>query len=121
MGVRVCPLKITVPKDVYSRPLKLVEGFLDSEARFTEKIYLTGVQPSFVISIKKGAALLANLNVGEKLWFRDTRGRNRTVTILERISPTRVKIGLDKKTSSLQEGMVIHRQKYVKDSKILFS
>ena len=114
MGVRVRPLKITVPKDVHGRPLKLVEGFLDSEAKFTEKIYLTGVQPSFVISIKKEAAILANVN-GEKLWFRDTRGRNRTATILEKISPTRVKIGLDKKTS-LQEGMIIHRQEFTKGS-----
>lgn len=113
MGVKVRPLKIAIPKDVYGRPLKLVEGFLDSESKFTEKVYLTGVQPSFVISIRRGSEHLANLNVGEKLWFRDTRWRYRT--ILERISPTRVKIGLDK-TTYLQEGIVIHRQRFKETS-----
>jgi hypothetical protein len=113
MGVKVRPLKIAVPKDVYGRPLKLVEGFLDSESKFTEKVYLSGVQPSFVISIRRGSEHLANLNVGEKLWFRDTRWRYRT--ILERISPTRVKIGLDK-TTYLQEGIVIHRQRFKETS-----
>lgn len=113
MGLKVRPLKIAVPKDVYGRPLKLVEGFLDSESKFTEKVYLTGVQPSFVISMRRGSEHLANLNVGEKLWFRDTRWRYRT--ILERISPTRVKIGLDK-TTYLQEGIVIHRQRFKETS-----
>jgi pyruvate kinase len=114
MGRKVRPLKIAVPKDVYGRPLKLAEGFLDSEAKYTEKSYLTGVPPSFVISIKQGSTHLANLKIGERLWFMDSRDRYRSVTILERISPTRVKIGLDK-TTYLQEGIVMHRQKFKED------
>ena len=109
LGTSIRPLKIAVPKDVYGLPLKLAEGFLDSEARFTEKINLTGVPPSFVISIKNGSTQLSNLKIGEKLWLRDTRERYRTVTVLEKISATKVKIGLDK-TTYLEEDIVIHRR-----------
>ena len=39
------------------------------------------------------------------------------MTVLERISPTRVKIGLDK-TAFLQEDIALYKQKYGKDSNI---
>ncbi|HZD33796.1 MAG TPA: pyruvate kinase, partial [Nitrososphaeraceae archaeon] len=94
-GLEIRPLKISIPKDIHGKPVRMVEGFLDGEAEYTEKISLTGVPPSFVISIKKGTDELPNLDIGERLSFYDSRGRSRSVTVLERISPTRVKIGLD--------------------------
>jgi pyruvate kinase len=108
-GLEIRPLKIGVPKDIHGRPVKLVEGFIDGEARFTEKISLTGVPPSFIISIKKGSEELPSIEVGERLSFYDTRGRYRTATVLERISPTRIKIGLDR-TAYLQEDIALHRE-----------
>ncbi len=114
-GLEIRPLRIAVPKDIHGRTVRMIEGFLDSEARYTEKIRLTGVPPSFVISIRKGSEELSNLDIGEKLSFYDSRGRHRTLTILERISPKRVKIGLEK-TAFLQEGIVLYRQKCKENS-----
>jgi pyruvate kinase len=51
-GLEIRPIKISVPKDVYGKTVRMVEGFIDREAQFTEKITLVGVPPSFVISIK---------------------------------------------------------------------
>jgi pyruvate kinase len=116
-GLEIRPLKISVPKDIYGKTVRMVEGFLDGKAQFTEKISLTGVPPSFVISIKEGSNELPNLDIGERLSFYDSRGRYRTLTVLERISPTRVKIGLDK-TAFLQEDIALCKQKYGKDSNI---
>jgi len=116
-GLEIRPLKISVPKDIKGKTVRMVEGFLDGKAQFTEKIRLTGVPPSFVISIKEGSNELPNLDIGERLSFYDSRGRYRTLTVLERISPTRVKIGLDK-TAFLQEDIALYKQKYGKDSNI---
>lgn len=116
-GLEIRPLKISVHKDIYGKTVRMVEGFLDGKAQFTEKISLTGVPPSFVISIKEGSNELPNLDIGERLSFYDSRGRYRTLTVLERISPTRVKIGLDK-TAFLQEDIALYKQKYGKDSNI---
>lgn len=114
-GLEIRPLKISVPKDIHGKSVRMVEGFLDGEAEFTEKISLAGVPPSFVISIKEGSDELPNLDIGERLSFYDSRGRFRSVTVLERISPTRVKIGLDK-TAFLQEDIMLYREKYRKES-----
>jgi pyruvate kinase len=116
-GLEIRPLKIAVPKDIHGRTLRMIEGFLDVEAQFTEKISLSGVPPSFVVSIKKGSEVLPNLDIGERLSFYDSRGRYRTFTILERISPKRVKIGLEK-TAYVQEGIVLHRERYKKNSNV---
>lgn len=74
-------------------------------------ISLAGVPPSFIISIKKGSEELSSLDIGERLSFYDSRGRHRTFIILERISPKRVKVGLEK-TTYMQEDIVLNRQKY---------
>ncbi|MGE5661763.1 MAG: pyruvate kinase [Ignavibacteriales bacterium] len=113
-GLEIRPLKIAVPKDIHGRTLRMIEGFLDGEAQFTERVSLSGVPPSFVVSIKKGSEELPNLDIGERLSFYDSRGRHRSFTILERISPKRVKIGLEK-TAYVQEGIVLHRQRYKKN------
>jgi pyruvate kinase len=114
-GLEIRPIKISVPKDVYGKTVRMVEGFIDREAQFTEKITLVGVPPSFVISIKEGRDEVPNLDIGECLSFHDSRGRHRTLIVLERISPSRVRIGLDK-TASLQEDITLYRQNYAKDS-----
>ena len=51
MGLASIPLKITVPKDIYGKSIKLVEGFLDFDAKYTEKTTSVGVHFSFIISI----------------------------------------------------------------------
>jgi len=38
MEFKVRPLKIIVPKDKYGRPVRFVEGFLDTEASYTELV-----------------------------------------------------------------------------------
>lgn len=70
-GLEIRPLKISVPKDINGKTVRMVEGFLDGKAQFTEKISLTGVPPSFVISIKEGSNELPNLDIGERLSFYD--------------------------------------------------
>jgi pyruvate kinase len=105
------PLKITVPKDTYGRSVKLVEGFLDSEAEYTEKTNLIGVPESFVISVSDGKQELTDLEVGERLLFYDSRGKYRMMTVLEKVSKTRTRVGIYKSVY-LDHGLIIHREKY---------
>lgn len=52
------PLKISVPKDSQGKPIRFLEGFLDSEAEQTERVTtLVGVPPSYVILIQKTSLL----------------------------------------------------------------
>ena len=54
METEVRPLKISVPKDSQGKPVRLVEGFLDSEVSQTERVVnLIGVPPTFVISVSQ--------------------------------------------------------------------
>ena len=105
------PLKITVPKDTYGRSVKLVEGFLDSEAEYTEKTNLIGVPESFLISVSEGKQELTQLEIGERLLFYDSRGKYRIMTVLEKVSKTRTRVGINKSVY-LDEGLIIHREKY---------
>lgn len=105
------PLKITVPKDTYGKFVKLVEGFLDSEAEYTEKTNLIGVPESFVISVSEGKQELSDLEIGERLLFHDSRGKYRMMTVLEKVSKTRTRVGIDK-SAYLDDGLIIHREKY---------
>ena len=110
MQLASMPLKISVPKDKYGKAVKLVEGFLDCEAKYTEKINLVGVPPSFIIAILNRKNELPHLKVGESLALHDSRGRYRTITVLENISRSRIRIGIDK-TLYLQEGLTLQREK----------
>ena len=53
MPLEVRPLRIAVPKNVHNKLIRMVEGFLDSEASFTEKISLTGVLPALLYPYQK--------------------------------------------------------------------
>jgi pyruvate kinase len=118
MGLASIPLKITVPKDIHGRSIKLVEGFLDSETRYTEKTNFVGVPASFTIAIARGKEMLTDLKIGERLSLYDYRGRYRTLLILEKISHSRVRIGIDK-TMYLHDGIILQREKkYVNNSTI---
>ena len=110
MALEIRPLRVAVPKDVHGKPIRLSEGFLDADAPLTEKISLAGVAPSFVVSISKGHQLISGLRISQRLSLRDARGRYRTMTVLEKISPARIKIGIDR-TIYLQEGIKIYREK----------
>jgi pyruvate kinase len=111
METEARPLKISVPKDSQGNPIRFVEGFLDSEVNQTERVAnLIGVPPTFVISIpQKQSADLATLKVGEKITFKDSRDRFGTMIVLERITPTRVRVGLDR-TAYLKEGLELHAE-----------
>jgi pyruvate kinase len=108
------PLKISVLEDVHGRPLRLAEGVLDSEANQTGLANLEGKPPgSFVIAISKiDYRGLGSLKIGQKISFRDARDeRLCTMTVLERISPTKVRVGLDH-TAWLKEGTKLECQTY---------
>jgi pyruvate kinase len=111
METEVRQLKISVPKDSAGKPIRMVEGYLDSEATQTERISLLGIRPGFVISIppKQQQPILGTLKLGEKITFKDGRDRLRTLIVLERISPTRVRVGLDR-TAYLREGIELHSE-----------
>jgi pyruvate kinase len=106
MESEVRPLKISVPKDSQGKPLRFVEGFLDSEVGETERVTnLIGVPPTFVISIpQKQSRELPTLKLGEKISFNDSRDRLRTMIVLEIVSPTRIRVGLER-TVYLKEGL----------------
>ncbi len=110
MELKGRPLQISSPKDLHGRPLRLVEGFLDSEAGKTELLNLEG-QSSFVIGISKtNYGGLGSLKVGQKIAFKDARDeRPRNITVLERIGPTKVKVGLEH-TAILNEGTKLECQ-----------
>jgi len=112
MELKVRPLQISSPKDIHGHPMRLVEGFLDSEARETEVLNLErATSSSFVIAISKSKYRgLGSLRIGQKITFNDARdGRPRKLTVLERISPTRVRIGLEYK-AFLKEGIKLECQ-----------
>lgn len=97
------PLKLTVEKDAYGRPSRILEGFLDTEASQSQRFRPPGAPRSFVIALP-GQSGLASLALGEELRFTDTRGRARALHVLERVSPTKVRVGLER-TAYLVEGM----------------
>ena len=112
MELKVRPLQISSPKDIHGRPMRLVEGFLDTEARETEVLNLEGAtSSSFVVAISKiKYGGLGSLRIGQKITFKDARdGRPRFLTVLERISPTRVRIGLEH-TAFLKGGIKLECQ-----------
>jgi pyruvate kinase len=111
METEVRPLKISVPKDSQGKPIRFVEGFLDSESNQTERVVnLIGVPPTFVIAIpNQQSDSLATLKLGEKINFKDSRDRLRTMIVLERIAPTNVKVGLER-TVYLKEGLKLQAE-----------
>lgn len=97
------PLKLSVPKDVDGRPSRLLEGYLDSHAGHTGWVRPSGEAPQFVIAVPQQQSLDV-VPVGETLQFDDIRNRARTLHVLERLSPTRVRVGFQR-TAYLQEGI----------------
>src|SRR5512145_285622 len=105
LEVEYRPLKLSVPKDAEGRPSRLLEGYLDGDAGQSEWVRTPGLLPHFVIALP-GQKGLAQLQVGETLRFEDARQRARTLYVLERLSPSRVRVGLDG-TAYLHEGATI--------------
>ncbi len=106
------PLKLSVPKDADGRPSRLLEGYLDSNAGYTGWVRRSGEAPQFVIALPQQQGLEI-LHVGETLQFEDTRNRARTLYVLERLSPTRVRVGLQR-TAYLHEGILMRGEQGVK-------
>lgn len=105
LEVETRPLKLSVPKDSQGRPCRLLDGYLDGNACQTEWVRSPGKEPYFVIALP-GQTDLARLEIGETLRFEDSRKRARTLYLLEQITPTRVRVGLDR-TAYLQEGTML--------------
>ncbi|HXZ24601.1 MAG TPA: pyruvate kinase [Nitrospiria bacterium] len=102
------PLKLPVAKDQLGRPCRLLEGYLDSQAALTTRRRPSAAEYQFVIALP-GQPGVEELRVGEVLRVEDTRERVRRLYVLERISPTRVKVGLER-TAYVQEGTVIRTE-----------
>jgi pyruvate kinase len=111
MEHRAGPLKIVVLKDSHGRSVRLVEGILDSEANVTRIVSTEGEPTSFVIAVTKvDYGGLGSLQIGQKIMFRDARDeRLRALTVLERLSPTKVRVGLEH-TAYLKEGVRLECQ-----------
>jgi pyruvate kinase len=105
------PLKLPAAKDRLGRPARLLEGYLDSRAGQTERMRPTGGERQFVIALP-GQPGIEELRVGEVLRVEDTRERERRLYVLERVSTTRVKVGLER-TAYVQEGTVIRTEQGV--------
>jgi pyruvate kinase len=102
LALETRPLKLSVPKDSLGRPSRLLEGYLDGEAHQTARVRGIGEGPHFVI------ALPGQNGIGE-LRVEDTRDRIRRLYVVERMSPTRVKVGLER-TAYVQEGTVLRTE-----------
>jgi pyruvate kinase len=105
LEVEIRPLKLSVPKDAEGRPSRLLEGYLDADISQSGWARMPGVVPYFVIAVP-GQTSLTQLRIGETLRFQDARQRARTLYVLERLSPSRVRVGLDG-TAYLHEGATI--------------
>ncbi len=104
-------LKLSVLKDADGRPSRLLEGYLDSNAGYTGWVRRSGEAPQFVIALPQQQGLEV-LQVGDTLQFEDTRNRARTLYVLERMSPTRVRVGLQR-TAYLHEGILLRGEQGV--------
>ncbi len=102
------PLKLSVPKDPQGRPCRLLEGYLDSRASQTERTPVSVEGPRFVIALPQQAGV-EELHVGDMLRVEDTRERVRRLYVMDRVSPTRVRVGLER-TAYVQEGTVLRTE-----------
>ncbi len=96
------PLKLSVEKDARGRPRCVLEGCLTTDTEPTRLIRAPGEPRRFVIALPQQDGLAA-LSLGDDLTFTDTRGRTRVLRVLERVSPTRVRVGLNR-TAYIEEG-----------------
>ncbi|GKS60081.1 pyruvate kinase [Nitrospira sp.] len=96
------PLKLSVEKDLRGRPRCVLEGHLTAATEETRLIRNPGEPRRFVIALPQQDRL-NNLSLGDDLTFVDTRGRTRLLRVLERASPTRVRVGLNR-TAYIEEG-----------------
>jgi pyruvate kinase len=103
LALEARPLKLAVSKDYAGSTVRMFEGLLDSEAALTEALSLTGMMPGFTVSLKNKPNL-SNLTVGERLEFKDARGKRRIFVVLQKLTPSKVRIGLPR-TAYLDEGI----------------
>lgn len=96
------PLKLSVEKDLRGRPRCVLEGYLTTETEQTRRVREPGEPSRFIIALPQQDRV-ASLSLGEDLTFTDTRGRRRALRVLERVSPMRVRVGLNR-TAYIEEG-----------------
>ncbi len=108
LALEARPLKLSVPKDFAGKTVRMLEGLLDCEASITEALSLTGMMPGFTVSLKDKPSL-SNLTVGERLRFEDARGRPRIFVILQKLTQSKVRIGLAR-TAYLNEGIELQSE-----------
>ncbi len=61
MALEIRPLRVAVPKDVHGKPIRLSEGFLDTDAPLTEKISLMAWLLVLLYLFQKGHNLIARV------------------------------------------------------------
>jgi len=102
------PLKLAVPKDLLGRPSRLLEGYLDGQAQQTTRMRGISEGAQFVIALP-GQTAIEELRVGDVLRVEDTRDRIRRLYVVERMSPTRVRVGLER-TAYVMEGTALRTE-----------
>ncbi|WP_243138112.1 pyruvate kinase [Heliorestis acidaminivorans] len=104
---KTIPLRLKVPRDIYGQPIRILEGYLDNKATYTELVEdRYGQNQHFVIAIEEQIPL-DSLHIGEVLTFKDSRNRKRKFRVIERISPNRIKVALER-TAYVQEGLTLN-------------
>lgn len=86
------PLKMSITKDIFGNKKSIMEGFIDFNAEYTDKLVDPLNSASFIIAVNSKKSTFKSLKIGEKLHFKDTRGKKRSLQIMEVISPTRIKV-----------------------------
>ncbi|MFD2443907.1 pyruvate kinase [Bacillus sp. CGMCC 1.16607] len=96
------PLKIFV--DSYRKTVHKTNIYLDSQAEQTIK-YKNKLEQSYVLAVKD-QSILEQLRVADELIFTDSKKRERKMKVVEVISPTCVKVELNK-TAYVDEGTIL--------------
>ena len=85
------PLKIAATKDIFGKKTNIVEGFIDLHAANTAQLASPTDSARFVVAVNSKTTF-KSLKIGEELSFKDTRGKQRLLRVLEVISPTKIRV-----------------------------
>lgn len=99
------PLKISILKDMFGNKKSVVEGYIDLHAAHTDKLYDKTDAAKFVLAVSSKSSF-KSLRIGEELHFIDTRGRKRSLRVMEIINPTKIRV-LTEKSCYISDEMKI--------------
>ncbi|WP_162595859.1 pyruvate kinase [Bacillus sp. CGMCC 1.16541] len=101
------PVKLSIPRDVYGHKLGAVEGYINTEAENT-MIHAQSDSPfkTFTLAVRATSSL-QYITEGDELHFVDTRGKARSVTVVEKIDKNCIKVHLHD-IAYVDEGTILH-------------